>query len=310
MKKTLKRILFSSLSLSILLLLTGCVSVDKAGKPYGVIWNTLGVPMANLITYFAQHQGLGFGVAIIIVTIIVRVIILPLGLYQSWKASYQAEKMAYFKPLFEPINERLRNAKTQEEKLAAQTELMTAQRENGLSMFGGIGCLPLLIQMPFFSAIFFAARYTPGVSSATFLGLNLGQKSLTLTVIIAILYFVQSWLSMQGVPDEQRQQMKTMMYVMPIAMVFMSISLPASVALYWFIGGIFSIIQQLVTTYVLKPKLRRKVEEEYTKNPPKAYKSNNARKDVTSSTKTTKSNQAIITSKKTNRNAGKQKRRG
>ena len=90
----------------------------------------------------------------------------------------------------------------------------------------------------------------------------------------------------------------------------MSISLPASVALYWFIGGIFSIIQQLVTTYVLKPKLRRKVEEEYTKNPPKAYKANNARKDVTNSTKATESNQAIITSKKTNRNAGKQKRRG
>ncbi len=73
---------------------------------------------------------------------------------------------------------------------------------------------------------------------------------------------------------------------------------------------VFPALSTLVTTYVLKPKLRRKVEEEYTKNPPKAYKSNNARKDVTSSTKTTESNQAIITSKKTNRNAGKQKRRG
>ncbi|MGC4388636.1 YidC/Oxa1 family membrane protein insertase, partial [Streptococcus suis] len=76
----------------------------------------------------------------ILVTIIVRLIILPLGLYQSYKASYQAEKMNYLKPIFEPINERIRNATTQEEKMAAQTELMQAQREAGVSMFGGMGC--------------------------------------------------------------------------------------------------------------------------------------------------------------------------
>lgn len=60
--------------------------------------------------------------------IIVRFLILPLGLYQSWKASYQSEKMAYLKPIFEPINERMRNASTQEEKLAAQTELMVSSK--------------------------------------------------------------------------------------------------------------------------------------------------------------------------------------
>lgn len=76
---------------------------------------------------------LGFGLAIILVTIIVRCIILPLGLYQSWKASYQSEKMAYLKPIFAPINERMRNATTQEEKLAAQTELMAAQKKMELT---------------------------------------------------------------------------------------------------------------------------------------------------------------------------------
>ncbi|MBF7095291.1 membrane protein insertase YidC [Streptococcus sp. HF-1907] len=308
MKKKLNRVLFSGLALSMLMLLTGCVSVDKStGKPYGAIWNTLGVPMANLITFFAKNQGLGFGIAIIIVTIIVRVIILPLGLYQSWKASYQSEKMAFLKPIFEPINERMKNASTQEEKLAAQTELMAAQRENGVNMLGGIGCLPLLIQMPFFSAIYFAARYAPGVSNAAFLGMDLGKQNLILTIIIAALYFVQSWLSTLSVPEEQRSQMKNMMFMMPLMMVFMSISLPASVALYWFVGGIVSIIQQLITMYILKPKLREKVAAEFEKNPPKAYKSPNPRKDVTASAKQT--NQRAITTTKKGRNAGKQQRK-
>ena len=103
--------------------------------------------MSHVITYFANNLGLGFGLGIIFVTIIVRLIILPLGLHQSRSAAYQSAKREYLAPILEPINERLRNAKTQEEKLAAQSELMQAQRENGLSLMGGVGCLPLLIPL-------------------------------------------------------------------------------------------------------------------------------------------------------------------
>ncbi|MCS4488845.1 membrane protein insertase YidC [Streptococcus sciuri] len=307
MKKNKKRFLFSGLALSLLVLLSGCVSV-KNGHPTGTIWNILGVPMANLITFFAKNQGLGFGIAIILVTIIVRLIILPLGLYQSYKASYQAEKMNYLKPVFEPINERIRNASTQEEKMAAQTELMQAQREAGVSILGGVGCLPLIIQMPFFSAIFVATRYTEGVSEATFLGMSLGKQSIILVLIIAALYYVQSWLSLQTAPEAQRSQMKTMTYTMPLVMLFMSISLPASVALYWFVGGIFSIIQQLIATYIIKPRLRKRVEEEYKKNPPRAI-TPKYRKDVTQKTKNTAAKSAILQPAQKKRNIGKQKKR-
>lgn len=302
MKKKLNRVLFSGLSLSLLFLLSGCVSQDSHGNPTGTIWHVLGEPMAKLIQHFANNMDLGFGLAIILVTIIVRCIILPLGLYQSWKASYQSEKMAYLKPIFAPINERMRNATTQEEKLAAQTELMAAQKENGINMLGGMGCLPLLVQMPFFSAMYFAAQYTQGVSESTFLGIDLGSRSMPLTAVIAILYFFQSWLSMQAVAEEQRAAMKGTMYVMPLMMVFFGMSMPASVLLYWLVGGFFSIIQQLITMFIIKPKLRKQIAEEFEKNPPKTYKSTK-RKDVTPAAATTQLNKP----KKSNRNAGKQR---
>lgn len=309
MKIKLNRILLSGLALSVLVSLSGCVGRDSHGNPKGMIWDTIGKPMSYFIDYFANHMGLGFGLSIIIVTIIVRTIILPLGLYQSWKASYQSEKMAYLKPIFDPINQRMKNASTQEEKFAAQSDLMAAQKANGINMLGGMGCLPLLIQMPFFSAMYFAAMYTKGISTSTFMGIDLGSRSLALTGIIAILYFFQSWLSMQAVVEEQRAQMKTMMYTMPIMMIFMTLSLPAGVGLYWLVGGFFSIIQQLITTYIIKPKLRQKIEEEYKNNPPKAYKSNNPRKDVTASKPQTSKNLSNTGHTKTNRNAGKQKKR-
>ena len=307
MKKS-NRLLLTGVSLSMLLFLAGCVGRDSKGNPSGLIWNLLGQPMSYGIRFFAENQGLGFGLGIILVTIIVRLIIMPLALHQSWTAAYQTEKREYLKPYLQPHQDRVNNAESQEEKMAAQQALMAAQKEMGISLFGGVGCLPLLIQLPFFSAIFFAAQYTPGVSDATFMGIQLGQRSIPLALIVGVLYFIQSYLSMLVVAEEQRQQMRSMMFLSPLMLLFFSWSSPASVTLYWFVGGIFTIIQQLITNYVLRPRLRTKVAEEFEANPPKMPSNPGAssRKDVTP-----QSQGAISTNnkKKNNRNAGKQRSR-
>ena len=304
--KSIKRIALSIMGVAMLLVLTGCVQVDKAtGQPTGFIWNTIGAPMAEAIKYFATDKGLGFGVAIIIVTIIVRLVILPLGIYQSWKATLHSEKMNALKHVLEPHQTRLKEATTQEEKLEAQQALFAAQKEHGISMFGGVGCFPILIQMPFFSAIYFAAQHTEGVSEASFLGIALGSPSWILIACAGVLYYVQSLLSLHGVEDEtQREQLKKMIYMSPMMIVMFSIFSPASVTLYWVVGGFMMILQQFIINYMVRPHLRKKVREEFAKNPPKASKSSGARKDVTPEPAT-----AITTSnKKKNkkRNAGKQ----
>ena len=304
--KLLKRFAISAMGMAMLLVLTGCVQVDKAtGQPTGLIWNTIGAPMAEAIKYFANDQGLGFGLGIIIVTIIVRLIILPLGIYQSWKATLHSEKMNALKHVLEPHQTRLKEAETQEEKLEAQQALFAAQKEHGISMFGGVGCFPLLLQMPFFSAIYFAAQHTEGVAEASFLGIELGSPSWILVAFAGVLYYLQSLLSLHGVEDEtQREQIKKMIYMSPMMIVMFSIFSPASVTLYWVVGGFMMILQQFIINYIVRPKLRKKVREEYAKNPPKASKSSGARKDVTPEPAT-----AITTSnKKKNkkRNSGKQ----
>ena len=304
--KLLKRFAISAMGMAMLLVLTGCVQVDKAtGQPTGLIWNTIGAPMAEAIKYFANDQGLGFGLGIIIVTIIVRLIILPLGIYQSWKATLHSEKMNALKHVLEPHQTRLKEAETQEEKLEAQQALFAAQKEHGISMFGGVGCFPLLLQMPFFSAIYFAAQHTEGVAEASFLGIELGSPSWILVAFAGVLYYLQSLLSLHGVEDEtQREQIKKMIYMSPMMIVMFSIFSPASVTLYWVVGGFMMILQQFIINYIVRPKLRKKVREEYAKNPPKASKTSATRKDVTPEPAT-----AITTSnKKKNkkRNAGKQ----
>lgn len=307
--KSTKRFALSAMGVAMLLVLTGCVNVDKAtGQPTGFIWNTFGAPMAEAIKYFANDKGLGFGVAIIIVTIIVRLIILPLGIYQSWKATLHSEKMNALKHVLEPHQTRLKEATTQEEKLEAQQALFAAQKEHGISMFGGVGCFPLLLQMPFFSAIYFTAQHTEGVAQASYLGIPLGSPSMILAACAGVLYYLQSLLSLHGVEDEtQRDQIKKMAYVSPVMIAGFSLISPASVTLYWVVGGFMMILQQFIVNYIVRPKLRKKVREELAKNPPKAraFSTPNGRKDVTPEQPT------AITSKKKhkNRNAGKQRSR-
>ena len=309
--KTFKRFLFSGMGLTLLLILSGCVQTNKQGLPTGegFVYQYLVAPMSQVIKYFANDLGLGFGLAIILVTVIVRLIILPLGLYQSWNATYQSEKRNYLSPIFTPIHERLKSAETQEEKLEAQQALMQAQKENGLSMLGGVGCLPLLIQMPFFSALFFAARYTEGVTQSNFLGINLGQQSLILTIFVGILYYIQSLLSLVGLDEEQKDQMKKMLYMSPLMIVIFSFTSPAGVTLYWVVGGFVQILQQFIINFFIRPYMKKRVAEEYEKNPPKIMSANAYLKDVTPKANQAIDNRPNNNKKKKNRNAGKQRSR-
>lgn len=305
--KSIKRIALSIMGVAMLLVLTGCVQIDKAtGQPTGPVWEFLGAPMGEAIKYLATDKGLGFGVAIIVVTIIVRLLILPLGIYQSWKATLHSEKMNALKDVLEPHQTRLKEATTQEEKLEAQQALFAAQKEHGISMLGGVGCFPILIQLPFFSAIYFAAQHTEGVSEASFMGIALGSPSWILLACAGVLYYLQSLLSLHGVEDEtQREQLKKMIYMSPLMIVMFSIFSPASVTLYFVVGGIIMIFQQFIINYLIRPKLRKKVREEFAKNAPKASKTSCARKDVTPQQPA-----GIPTKKKNNkRNSGKQRSR-
>ena len=305
--KSIKRIALSIMGVAMLLVLTGCVQIDKAtGQPTGPVWEFLGAPMGEAIKYLATDKGLGFGVAIIVVTIIVRLLILPLGIYQSWKATLHSEKMNALKDVLEPHQTRLKEATTQEEKLEAQQALFAAQKEHGISMLGGVGCFPILIQLPFFSAIYFAAQHTEGVSEASFLGIALGSPSWILLACAGVLYYLQSLLSLHGVEDEtQREQLKKMIYMSPLMIVMFSIFSPASVTLYFVVGGIIMIFQQFIINYLIRPKLCKKVREEFAKNPPKASETSGARKDVTPQQPA-----GIPTKKKNNkRNSGKQRSR-
>ncbi|AVK62885.1 OxaA precursor [Lactobacillus sp. CBA3606] len=251
---------------SLALLLSGCVQVSKAGKPYGFVYDYLARPGQIVMQWLSQLFGNNYGWAIIGLTVIVRLVLLPMMINQQRKSTYQQEKMAAVKPQLANIQARQKQATTQAEKAAVSNEMMQLYRDNGISMTGGIGCLPLLIQFPIFSALYYAIRYSPELSSAKFMGIALGHSSLLLAILAFVSYLAQGYLSMIGLPAEQRKAMRTMLVVSPVMILFVTMSAPAGLGLYFFVGGLFACLQTLIINY-FRPRIRREVEADLKKHP-------------------------------------------
>ncbi len=307
--KLKKKLLLSAEMMTLLLILSGCMQYDENKNPTGLIYDYLVVPTGKLIVMLAEFLSGNYGLAIIVITIVVRLAIMPMNVNQIKKSMVQQEKMKYIKPELEDIKFRQQNAQTPEEKAAVSQEMMALYKENNISMTGGVGCLPILIQMPIFTAMYQAVNLTPEIAQSTFLGINLGDKSPLLAILAGVAYLIQGYVSTIGMPEETKSQMKTMMLMNPIMILMFSWSSPAGLALYWLAGGIFAALQTLLQNHMIKPKIQQQVEEEMNNRPikknikvakPSASPANQA-KPVTAIS-ATKEN------KQTGRNAGKQKK--
>ncbi|MCZ3394211.1 YidC/Oxa1 family membrane protein insertase, partial [Enterococcus faecium] len=116
-------------------------------------------------------------------------------------------------------------------------------KDNNVSMTGGIGCLPIIIQFPVFAALYAAIQYSPELHQGLFLGINLAKPSILLAAISFLVYLLQGWLGTLGVAPEQRKMMRSMMIVSPLMILFFTFSSPGGLGLYFAVGGVFACIQ-------------------------------------------------------------------
>lgn len=189
--------------------------------------------LKNLYNFTSFIGFANYGLAIILLTIIVKSILFPL----TYKQMVSMKKMADLQPKIKEIQAKF---KSQPEKAnAAVMELYKDNKVNPLS-----GCLPLLIQMPVFIGLY-RTLATPGLfgKNSLFLGINLmSNHNIPLALLAGITTYFQSRLTGTN-PDDQTY--KTMLYIMPLFLAYMSFNVPAGLALYWVTMNLMSILQQL-----------------------------------------------------------------
>lgn len=258
--KKLKRITTFGMLSGMALLLSGCVQTTKSGKPYGLVYDYLARPAQSIMEAIAQIVG-SYGWAIVVLTVIVRMFLLPIMVRQMKSSTIQQERMQMIRPQMCELQQRQKAAKTTEEQTAASQAMMALYRQNNISMTGGIGCLPLIIQMPIFTALYAAIRYSPELSHTVFMGIRLGQSSWLLAVLSFLSYLLQGYLMMLGTPKAQKKQMGAMMLMSPIMILLFTISAPAGLGIYFFIGGLFACLQTIIMN-LYRPGIRKKIAKE------------------------------------------------
>lgn len=248
------------------LFLSGCVRFDmETGEPQGrlaeIVYNVLVLPLGQFLDILADFIG-SYGLAIIVFTILFRLILIPLTLRQQKSTIESQIKMKAVQPITQEIQAEIQDTNDPQEQQALNMELVEIYRENNISLGAQLsGCLPLLLQMPIFIAMLQVLRTSEAITNATFLGMSLGESSIVLAVLTGLVYFVQSRMMIQGMPEESQKSAGMSMYITPVMMLFIGFSSPAGISLYWFVSGLFSLGQQAFNNYYYKPKLEAEVQE-------------------------------------------------
>ena len=227
-------------------------------------------PLYNLLIFLAWLvPGHSIGWAIVILTIIIRLILLP----QSLKAAHLQVKNLALQPHVNKIRSEIKDQAEQSK------ALMELYKKEGVSPLGS--CLPLLIQLPILIILYQVFRnglttkgyvslysFVPHLASVNthFLGLNLNSAGGWVLAIIAGL--TQVYLSFLIMPknqpksdDPMAMMNKQMLYLPALMTVFIGYKLPAALIMYWIITTVFSILQQLYVNKNIKKSASTKEAE-------------------------------------------------
>ncbi|WP_010172200.1 membrane protein insertase YidC [Bacillus coahuilensis] len=221
-------------------LLSGCGATNQEGFFY----DTFVFPFAKLLEWLGNTLGGNFGLAIIIITIIIRLVLMPFMLKTFKNQQEMKGKMDKLKPEMQEIQKKLKETKDTEEQRKLQQEMMQLYQKHGVNPLN-MGCLPLIIQMPILLGLYYAIIGSPDIATHTFLWFNLGEANIIMALIAGVVYFGQAKVSLIGIAEEQLQQMKIISYLSPVMILIFSLNAPAALPLYWTVGGVFVIGQTL-----------------------------------------------------------------
>ena len=225
------------------LFLSGCSGVqNKEGTFYSIFVR----PMEWLLHYLGETFNGSYGLAIILITVAIRLVLMPLMLKNYKSQQDMKVKMDALRPEMEDIQKKMKEAKEsgeKEEQMKLQQEMMGLYSKHGVNPLN-MGCLPLVIQMPIIMGLYFAILYAPPeVKEHQFLWFKLGEPDKIMMLVAGAVYFVQARVSLWTMPEQQKKQMKMFIYMSPIMIMFISFSVMAALPLYWAIGGLLLIFQ-------------------------------------------------------------------
>ncbi|MGM9905040.1 membrane protein insertase YidC [Lactobacillus sp.] len=264
-KKSTKRLLAALALVTVFaLVLSGCAS-QTTQKPTPISHNSSNWWDAWVVYYLSQFVlwiakvcGGSYGWAIIIFTVIIRVILLPLNAVQI----NSTRKMQEIQPELKALQEKY-SSKDLETRNKLNEETQKLYKEAGVNPYAG--CLPMVIQLPVMWALYQAIWRTPELQNGKFLWMDLGKPDpyYILPVLAAVFTFLSSYIATLSVPKSSQTTMtKVMSYAMAIMVGIWAIVFQSAISLYWVISNLFQVGQTLVLQNPFKYRREQEAKEE------------------------------------------------
>ena len=192
----------------------------------------LGKPLF-LIMHFIYNFIHNWGITIIVITILLRIVLFPLN-HKSLKAMKKMSKLA-------PEIQKLQK-KYKDDPQKLQEEMMKLYSKYGTNPMSG--CLPMIAQIPIFIALYNVLMVTVELKMVPFLWIpDLAEKDpyYILPILMGASMIAQQWIT----PTSDKNQ-KMMMYIMAAVFTFLFMNFPAGLVLYWFTNNILGILQNFL----------------------------------------------------------------
>ncbi len=191
-----------------------------------------------------------FGWVIVAVTVVINFLLFPLKL----RSMQSMKKMQKLQPLIKNINDRYKNLGMRDPKKQDQNkEVMDLYQKYGVNPLGG--CLPMLLQMPFFFAFYSVLNSTIEMRRAGWLwvsDLSAWDHLYLLPITMIATQFLYQKMTPTTAADPAQQKM---MQYMPLIMGFFFYRLPSGLVLYWLTGNLVGVAQQLFINRLPEPEL-------------------------------------------------------
>ncbi|WP_040225248.1 membrane protein insertase YidC [Bhargavaea cecembensis] len=223
-------------------LLGGCSSIENQE---GTFYNLFVRPMEWALESLGEAFNGNYGLAIIVITVIIRLVLMPLMLKNYKNQQAMKIKMDALKPEMDEIQKKIKAAKDKDEQMKLQQEMMGLYQKHGVNPLN-MGCLPVIIQMPIIMGLYFSIRYSADVQAHQFLWFNLGSPDIIMAFVAGAVYLFQARVSLWTMPEQQQQQMKMFIYMSPIMITFISFTAMSALPLYWAVSGALLVIQTYI----------------------------------------------------------------
>lgn len=231
------------------------------------------IPLAKGIIFATKYLGnVAFGV--VAITILINIITLPIMI----KSTVSSQKMQLLQPEIEKIQRKYKGRKDQASQMRMNNEIQALYKKNDVSMFGS---LVTFLTLPIMFAMWQSVQRIEILYQTTFLGINLGSKPMDhifnfeiVYIILIILVAGSQFFAMEITSimakrnprykvSKQAKSMRTMNNVMTVFIIYLAMTMPAAMSLYWITTNLINIIR---TVYIQIHHIEKTKEEVHKTN--------------------------------------------